>query len=485
MPKIQLVVPDRGLVGIVRSRIPLWLSLSMLFSWTANTLFPIDKAPVFAIGDHGFTLPYWALALAFFVLVFFTIGLVARQFSFNFRGRRVLILAALLMSGSLVAEGLIGASSSTLNVPFSMLSLILLGAATPILYIETIRQFMRLGFKVMLVCTAVATVFTNVICYVLNFIPAPYPVLIVALFPLVLTGCLIIPLGKTMVEEPVPHKIDSPALVPWRLLVTSLFQGIAFGLLFFYVQRFIDADSIVPLHLLTMFAGFIFAAFSLLFFAMVFNFDFNLLIYKIGFSLLAFGAFLVTVEQTALLGIFLGATGYRLVDLLIFTLVVYLAGAKDVSLNWLVAWPTCMLYLGLSTSYVITQIASPLFLGAPPRILLAFIALIVVFLAVILASERNIPGAWGFVRLTDRELIAHPHRSQIIRDLEQRFELSNRQGEVLRLLVAGQMYKEIARELNISDQTVKVHARAVYQKLSVHSHKELMLLISRKETHLL
>jgi DNA-binding CsgD family transcriptional regulator len=298
-------------------------------------------------------------------------------------------------------------------------------------------------------------------------------------------GCLITSLNQTTADDPLSRKVDNPALVPWKLLVTSVFQGLAFGLLFLYAQRFIDADGIVPFHLLTMFAGFIFAAFSLLLFAMLFNFDFNLLIYKIGFSLLAFGVFLVTLEQTALLGIFLGAMGYRFVDLLIFTLVVYLAGTKDVSLNWLAAWPTCMLYLGLSASYVILQVASPVVAETPPRILLASIALVVLFLAVILASERNIPGAWGFVKLTDKESIIHPHRGQIIRNLEQRFGLSGRQGEVLRLLVAGHMRKEIAHELNISDQTVKVHARAIYQKLSVHSHKELMLLVSDEETRLL
>jgi DNA-binding CsgD family transcriptional regulator len=479
-------MPDLSFVGIARMRIPLWLSLTMLFSWTANTLFPSDKAGVFTIGDSGFVLPHWALSLLFFVFAFFTTGLVARNFAFNFRSRRILVLAALLMAGGLAVGELAEVFIPLLSAPVNMLALALLGATTPLLYIETIRQFMKLGFKVMLVCTAIATVLSDIICYVLVLIPTPYSTLIIVAFPLVLMACLVVSLGHAKEEHFVATEIESPALVPWKLLVTSLFQGLAFGLLFLYLHISIDpAGTRQLLHLLVMFSGFSCAAFSLLLFAMVFNFDFNLLMYKIGFSLLAFGVFFATFEPSVLLGAFLGAVGYRFIDLLIFTLVVYLAGAKGVSLNWLVAWPTCMLYIGLFISYAMIKTMDQLSASVSSVMLLAFIALVVLFLAVVLTSERNIAGAWGFVKLTDREASAHPHRSQVVHNLEQRFELSSRQGEVFRLLVAGRMRKEIAHELHISEQTVKVHTRAIYQKLSVHSYKELLLLISHEETHLL
>jgi len=50
-----------------------------------------------------------------------------------------------------------------------------------------------------------------------------------------------------------------------------------------------------------------------------------------------------------------------------------------------------------------------------------------------------------------------------------RFGLSEREAEVLRALVAGRGYKEIAYDLHISVDTVRSHIRNVYRKLQVHS----------------
>lgn len=51
----------------------------------------------------------------------------------------------------------------------------------------------------------------------------------------------------------------------------------------------------------------------------------------------------------------------------------------------------------------------------------------------------------------------------------ERENLSEREAEVLRGLVAGSGYKEIAFDLHISVDTVRSHIRNIYNKLSVHS----------------
>lgn len=53
-----------------------------------------------------------------------------------------------------------------------------------------------------------------------------------------------------------------------------------------------------------------------------------------------------------------------------------------------------------------------------------------------------------------------------------RHGLSRREVEVLRALVAGKGYKEIAYDLHISVDTVRSHIRKVYGKLQVHSAPE-------------
>lgn len=56
--------------------------------------------------------------------------------------------------------------------------------------------------------------------------------------------------------------------------------------------------------------------------------------------------------------------------------------------------------------------------------------------------------------------------------LRARIELTEREQEVLRCLVEGMSYKRVARQLDISLDTVRSHIRTVYRKLQVHSVAE-------------
>jgi FixJ family two-component response regulator len=61
-----------------------------------------------------------------------------------------------------------------------------------------------------------------------------------------------------------------------------------------------------------------------------------------------------------------------------------------------------------------------------------------------------------------------------LRALRRPFEsLTNREREVLRLVVQGKMNKEIAADLAIHERTVKLHRTAIRSKLRVHSAAEL------------
>ncbi len=51
-------------------------------------------------------------------------------------------------------------------------------------------------------------------------------------------------------------------------------------------------------------------------------------------------------------------------------------------------------------------------------------------------------------------------------------KLSKRETEVLELLTKGLANKEIADRLGMSEETVRVHLRRVYEKLHVHSRTE-------------
>ncbi|MDT8895592.1 helix-turn-helix transcriptional regulator [Halomonas sp. I1] len=67
--------------------------------------------------------------------------------------------------------------------------------------------------------------------------------------------------------------------------------------------------------------------------------------------------------------------------------------------------------------------------------------------------------------------------------------LTAREREIVRLLLAGHSTKSAARELDISDGTVKVHRKHIYQRLEVSSQSQLfrlfldhVALVSRQQT---
>jgi FixJ family two-component response regulator len=75
---------------------------------------------------------------------------------------------------------------------------------------------------------------------------------------------------------------------------------------------------------------------------------------------------------------------------------------------------------------------------------------------------------------TERDRLARSQRTEM-GELKVRFEtLTPREREVMRLVVAGLLNKQIAVELDISEKTVNVHRSQVMQKMRAESLAELV-----------
>jgi DNA-binding NarL/FixJ family response regulator len=59
-------------------------------------------------------------------------------------------------------------------------------------------------------------------------------------------------------------------------------------------------------------------------------------------------------------------------------------------------------------------------------------------------------------------------------------QLSDREAQVLGLLAKGCLYKEIADQLHISENTVRTYVKRIYEKLHVHSRTEAVAKYCRK-----
>ena len=85
------------------------------------------------------------------------------------------------------------------------------------------------------------------------------------------------------------------------------------------------------------------------------------------------------------------------------------------------------------------------------------------------------PPDSGDRRAVDSTSLGHPERA----DALAQFKLTPRQTDVLGLLLRGQSNKLIARELDLSVETVKDHVAAVLRALGVNSRTQAVLAVSQ------
>lgn len=62
--------------------------------------------------------------------------------------------------------------------------------------------------------------------------------------------------------------------------------------------------------------------------------------------------------------------------------------------------------------------------------------------------------------------------------VQQNFRLSNRETEVMELLVRGNTVAHIAEELVVAENTIRTHSKRIYAKLAVHKRQELIDLVT-------
>jgi len=78
-----------------------------------------------------------------------------------------------------------------------------------------------------------------------------------------------------------------------------------------------------------------------------------------------------------------------------------------------------------------------------------------------------------------RQLLDHSERPA--QTLSDRYGLSEREREVLQQVMTGASNKVVARQLDITERTVKAHMSAILNKTGVHDRVELILLAQSEE----
>lgn len=111
--------------------------------------------------------------------------------------------------------------------------------------------------------------------------------------------------------------------------------------------------------------------------------------------------------------------------------------------------------------------------GINPAII-AFAVVFVVLMILPLLNKSLSNILLDHVYLTRISVMTEQEQSQELSDIFKRFKLSERESEIITLLLKGRTYKMIAGELFLSENTVKTHLRNAYLKLGVKSKAELI-----------
>ncbi len=88
-------------------------------------------------------------------------------------------------------------------------------------------------------------------------------------------------------------------------------------------------------------------------------------------------------------------------------------------------------------------------------------------------------ATWALLRRRRRRLLRLAVPDNLDRVLE-KFSISRREGEIVRLLLAGKSNKQIEDELYIAMATVKIHVHNIYRKVGVGSRLQLVLRLQQE-----
>lgn len=337
-------------------------------------------------------------------------------------------------------------------------------------HIEFGRVFGHLGMARTLAFGVACSCIGGALYFAAGILEGPFAWLAVALYAVVIVGSFSRArraMGKAVIYG---RKFEEDLQVPYRFMSTSLLQGLSFGSLY-GALAFSDGEAWQGVEL----AGLLGSALLTALVFLVAHVDFNRAIYQVGFPLIAVSMLcssLVVAFPT--MWVACQVTGFLYLDLALWALGSYLIKDCDQPSTWVASCPTAMLMIGRAVG-----IAAGGAVGGPDgQTAWCVGAFAIVLASLLLSNERNIRTGWGFICPGDSR--SQVDLSATCEVVAKEYLLTPRELEVLKPLVQGDDAQDIAGRLYISPNTVKSHIQNIYNKLGVHSRKELLRVVESR-----
>ena len=432
-----------------------------------KTLIPLGRV---TIGNQTAALPQgYSLLLTAFMMLF--IAFLSRKIS-----HRTLVCGCIATGGALLGISLVLIALCYLTeMPFEMEFISICSLLQPtgafLLIIPWVSLYASLTPVTVAFLNATASLIAAVLSYLTDEAPYDRVFAAIVLFSILsVSFCLIASRSLSAHGNNAEEIMRKPqrAALPLKAMAFIGSYSFAYGI------------ASVTLHPETMrYASVIPAAIIMV--LVFFNIKrFNIVtLYRLAFPLLIGGFLLVSFlpgVMHSVSSVILDA-GDTCVTMLVMLMACTISYSTGISVVWVfgifVAIQFFCQYTGLTLADAAAGIG-----GAFPSILSIVAVFIAVGASFALISEKNLFSFWSASHgeSDDRE----DDTMLKLRCLSVNYGLTERELEVVTLAYEGKSNMQIARDMFISEGTVKVHFHHVYQKLGIHSRKELLSLIQDK-----
>lgn len=365
-----------------------------------------------------------------------------------------------------------GLLSSDFSAFLFCVGLTVVGVTTAGICFALALVFAAIGPRRVLFHGSIALFGGSIAVFFVSLLPHFVASVVFVLLPSFLAGSLARSFQRLTSRQRSSYDVDQAIHIPWKFLVTSALQGIALGVM--HSALIAAPASLAQFSTL----GFCGAALLLMITALIALQDFNTLFYRVSFPMMALGFFFVWLGVGPSNGLLVGGVvldaGYCYQYLVSCCLCAYLARNFNQSPYWIVGISTACLLGGQLCGSI-----AAMFVNSTPMSS-SLCVFLLLSSSLYLTSDKNLKFGWGSFRpgeYCNERRSATQNACELVASES---GLSKRETEVMQLMAAGATRKEIAETLVLSEETVKSHASNLYQKLGIHSKKELANLVESR-----
>lgn len=463
--------------GLIEWRVIAGNALHVVWGWLMFT------GSAFASPEGGFidaTLlpdPLYTLSLGANALVLACFSVLGKEAGPLFRRKGTPAASALLMSlGTFLASGYVGIVLGRPTVAVEVLAGVLTGMGAAVFLLLWGEAFVSLGVRGCLLHFAISSFAAATLHLAAGLAPVSWVQAAVLAVPLVELALYRSFVSRSRAALSRSNRAKGDAVrLPLNVVVLGLFFGFSFGAMRGFLLDAEQGGSVDTRHAVSMVAIMAACAFAWAV-SIARRSDFGKLAYRIGIPLVALGFLLLPLSGAwSLTGTAAYRFGYQYVYLVLWGLWVLFARMEEARSTWILACGLVSVQASKLVGFVVSADAMSLAdnvlnIRFASSVLLFAVVLFTLFAKEGSASEKDwervLPAAEAEEGLAGFEQAYAP--------AVERFRLTPREAEVFYLLLKGRSRAHIAKELVVTEETVKSHIKSIYQKAGVHGKQELI-----------